>query len=295
MPLSSFLTEKFKKMKNHIISYNNDRIILSHERRKKAVMDIYPTNHLLTYIREGMLKVKQGSEVRCFTKGEFVLFKKYTPATITKTWGKEDTKFSSIVFTFQEDIVRFALDQLQHSSQRTPKVSFENILGIESNPVLTHFIRSLQLFFEEEVAMDDQLAKLKTTEALIGIIRTDPALAFQLGHFSVKSKADLFEYMNFHYLENKPLTEFARESGRSITVFKKDFHAVFNMTPAKWLKMKRLEYAHRLLSSTRLKPSEIYIDSGFEDLAHFSKSFKSRFGINPSEFKKTLQTSKHDF
>ena len=98
--------------------------------------------------------------------------------------------------------------------------------------------------------------------------------------------------MNFHYLENKPLTEFAKQSGRSISTFKKDFQAIFNTTPAKWLKNKRLEHAYSLLSTTQRKASEVYIDSGFEDLAHFSKSFKSRFGINPSEFKKSLQTSK---
>ena len=280
-------------MNNQVITYNNNRIILSHERKKKAILDIYPSNHLLTYIREGMLKVKQGNEVRCFTRGEFVLFKKFTPATITKTWGNEALKFSSIVFTFHEDIVRDALNQLQTSPlSLTKKTSFETIIGIESNPVLNQFIQSLQLFFDEKVEMNNQFARLKTTEALIGIIQTDASLVYQLKHFSERSKADLFEYMNFHYLENKPLTEFAKQSGRSISTFKKDFQAIFNTTPAKWLKNKRLEHAYSLLSTTQRKASEVYIDSGFEDLAHFSKSFKSRFGINPSEFKKTLQTSK---
>lgn len=272
-------------MNNQLITYNNNRIILSHERRKKATIDIYPSQHLLTYIREGVLKVKQGKEMQCFSKGEFVLFKKYTQATITKAWENQEVKFSSIVFTFQEDLIQEVLTQLDIPLQTKNRKPFENIVGIVSNPVLNQFIQSLQLFFEGGVKMDEQLAKLKTTEAIIGIIRTNDELIYQLQNFSVKSKADLHQYMNFHYLENKKLIDFAKESGRSISVFKKDFQSIYNTPPARWLKNKRLEYAYKLLTSTNRKASEIYLECGFEDLAHFSKSFKSKYQINPSQIK----------
>lgn len=278
-------------MNNQLITYNNNRIILSHERRNKAVIDIYPSQHLLTYIREGELKVKQGKEIQCFSKGEFVLLKKYTQATITKTWCSDGIKFSSIVFTFQEDLIQEILSQLNIQTTTKNKKPFENIVGVISNPVLSQFIQSLQLFFEEGIEMDNQLAKLKTTEAIIGIIRTNEELAHQLQNFSVKNKADLHHYMNFHYLENKKLKDFAEGSGRSISVFKKDFQAIYNISPAKWLKKKRLNYAFKLLTTTNRKASEIYLECGFEDLAHFSKSFKSQFQINPSSIK-AAQTSK---
>ncbi|MBD0404928.1 AraC family transcriptional regulator [Flammeovirga sp. EKP202] len=278
-------------MKNQLITYKKNRIIFSHERKNKAIIDIYPSQHLLTYIREGILKVKQGKEVQCFSKGEFVLFKKHTQATITKTWGKGEIKFSSIVFSFHEDLIQEIFTQLNIQSPKKSKKSFENILGVISNPVLNQFIQSLDLFLNEGVEMDNQLARLKTTEAIIGLIRTNNELSYQLQNFSVKSKADLHQYMNFHFLENKKLVDFAKETGRSISVFKKDFQAIYDTTPAKWLKKKRLDYAYKLLTTTNRKASEIYLECGFEDLAHFSKSFKSQFQINPSQIK-TLQTSK---
>ena len=278
-------------MNNQLITYNNNRIILSHERRNKAVIDIYPSQHLLTFIREGILKVKQGKEVQCFSKGEFVLLKKYTQATITKTWCRGGIKFSSIVFSFQEDLVQEVLAQLNMESKVNIKKPFDNIVGIVSNPVLDQFIQSLHLFFEKGIEMDNQLVKLKTTEAIIGMVRTNEELAYQLQNFSIKSKADLHQYMNFHYLENKKLVNFAKESGRSISVFKKDFQSIYNTTPAKWLKNKRLEHAYKLLTTTNRKASEIYLECGFEDLAHFSKSFKRKFQINPSQIK-TIQTTK---
>ena len=270
-------------MENQLISYNNTRILLSHERKQKVVLDIYPLRHLLTYVREGMLKVKSGKETRCFAAGEFVLFKKFTRATITKTWCSNSNKFSSFVFTFHEDLVREALIQLNLSLDRPEKKKPENILGIGQNPVLSNFIQSLQLFFSQGIEMDTPMARLKTLEAIVGIAGTDKNLAHQLQDFSVKSKAGLHEYMKFHFLENKALSEFSRESGRSLSAFKRDFQELYGIPPRKWLRQKRLNHAYNLLKTTGRKPSQIYMECGFEDLAHFSKSFKQQFGLNPSE------------
>lgn len=275
-------------MNNNLVLHNNSRIILSHERKSKAVMDIYPTNHLLTYVREGMLKVKNGNLSQCFIKGEFVLFKKYTPVTITKTWDKGDARFSSIVFTFQEDLIQEALKQLRITAKLSTYTATEDILGIASNPVLEQFIHSLQAFFDQGLAMDEDIATLKTLEALVGMVKAQPNLAQQLQSFSKNSKADLHQYMQFHYLENKDLETFAKASGRSLSAFKKDFKALYQMSPYKWLKEKRLEHARHLLLHTSKKASEIYLECGFEDLAHFSKSFKEYFNINPSSLKKAV-------
>ena len=93
-------------MKNkQLVTWNNHRIILSHERREVAKMDVYPLNHLLIYVREGELKIKTGKTIHSFAKGAFVLLKKYTQTHITKTWNKDENLFSSVVFTFQEDLV----------------------------------------------------------------------------------------------------------------------------------------------------------------------------------------------
>ncbi len=265
------------------ITYNNTRIIQSNERRSKAVKDIYPSQHLLTYIREGLFKVKYGKETRCYKKGDFVLIKKFTPATITKTWCPEGIKFSSVVFIFHEDLVNNALNQLNYPFNSDKKTVFQPVIGIDTNPILQNFIASLQLFWEDGVIMDDQLARLKTIEALVGMAKTDPSITHQLLDFSQPSKADLHHFMKKHFLENKKLEEYARESGRSLSTFKKDFQSLFGTSPARWLKTSRLEHAYKILSSTSNKPSEIYLQCGFEDLAHFSKSFKSHFGVNPSQ------------
>ena len=44
----------------------------------------------------------------------------------------------------------------------------------------------------------------------------------------------------------------------------------------------------RLLTFTNKTPSVVYLEVGFEDLAHFSRSFKQEFGINPSAVEKKV-------
>lgn len=270
-------------MNSQLVTYNNSRIILSHERLKKTVMDAYPNQHLLTYVREGVLKIKQGKEEYCFHQGDFVLLRKYSQATITKTWDEKSNKYSSIVFSFHEDLVRQVIEQLDVHNKVMSQLSNKSVVEIEANPVLNQFIHSLQIFFEGGLEMDENLAKLKTTEALIGIMRTQPQLIHELRGFSEKNKADLHQYMKFNFLKNKKLKTFATESGRSLSVFKKDFQNIYQTSPAKWLKQKRLEHAYQLLKTTNKKASDIYLECGFEDLAHFSKSFKSQYQINPSQ------------
>lgn len=270
-------------MNNLVFAHNSSRIILSHERRNRVTLDIYPARHLLTYIREGVLKVRYGKEVQCFSKGDFVMFRKHSPVTITKTWQDGEVKFSSIVFTFQEDIVRQALEYMNIETSIKGKSAFENVLAIETNSFLKQFIHSLHVFFDEGIEMNEQLAKLKTMEALVGIIRTREDIVSQLQDFSVSRKADLHKYMNFHFLENKKLADFAAETGRSLSVFKRDFQSLYSTTPAKWLKRKRLEHAYEMMKNNQQRASEIYLKCGFEDLAHFSRSFKAQFGFTPSQ------------
>lgn len=55
------------------------------------------------------------------------------------------------------------------------------------------------------------------------------------------------------------------------------------ITPQKWLIDKRLQLAYYQLSEKRKKPTEVYLEVGFEDLSHFSFAFKKKYGIAPTQ------------
>jgi len=95
-------------------------------------------------------------------------------------------------------------------------------------------------------------------------------------------KLDLVEFMEKNYMFNLSLEKFGYLTGRSLTTFKKDFEKVFQSTPGKWLTHKRLQLAHYQILEKKRKPSDVYIDVGFENLSHFSFAFKKQFGYNPT-------------
>lgn len=56
-------------------------------------------------------------------------------------------------------------------------------------------------------------------------------------------------------------------------------------TPIRWLWSKRLEYAYELASNgSFMTVSQIALESGFTEFAHFSRSFKKTYGVSPSDF-----------
>ncbi|WP_444243595.1 helix-turn-helix domain-containing protein [Elizabethkingia anophelis] len=89
--------------------------------------------------------------------------------------------------------------------------------------------------------------------------------------------------MNLNYMFNVSVESFAKLTGRSLSVFKRDFEKVFSSSPKKWLRNKRLEEAYYLIKHKKQKPTDIYLDLGFENLSHFYFSFKQKFGKTTSE------------
>ncbi|QBA21629.1 AraC family transcriptional regulator [Chryseobacterium indologenes] len=89
--------------------------------------------------------------------------------------------------------------------------------------------------------------------------------------------------MNKNYMFNVSVDAFARLTGRSLSGFKRDFSKIFKMAPKQWLKEKRLKEAYYLIKTQDKKPSDIYLDLGFENLSHFYSSFKKKFGITTTE------------
>jgi len=88
---------------------------------------------------------------------------------------------------------------------------------------------------------------------------------------------------NFHH--NLPIETFAEMCHRSLSSFKRDFRKLYGTSPGRWLVGRRLSHAMSLLQHTQLSITQISFECGFEDLSHFSRAFKDKFGRNPSAYR----------
>lgn len=79
----------------------------------------------------------------------------------------------------------------------------------------------------------------------------------------------------------------AAELGMTLRSLQKRF-TEFDITPREWMAQRRLERTRRklddhLLASRSIK--QIAFDCGFRDFSHFSRSFKSAFGLSPRAYR----------
>ena len=161
------------------------------------------------------------------------------------------------------------------------------MIDLTGNVFLKGFFDSLVPYIENPQKLTAKIAELKTYEAIELLLQTGDVFKKFLFDFQEPHKIDLEAYMNHNYKYNVPLSSFAKLTGRSLSSFKRDFTKLFDSTPEKWLQQKRLEQAHFLISKKKQRPSEAYLEAGFENLSHFSFAFKKQFGYVPTELTKT--------
>jgi AraC-like DNA-binding protein len=78
----------------------------------------------------------------------------------------------------------------------------------------------------------------------------------------------------------------AREAGLNINKLQEGFKKLYGSTVNNYVQKVRLDAAYNLLTKTELSISEIVNAIGLSSKSYFSKIFKERHGIAPSEFRK---------
>ena len=144
------------------------------------------------------------------------------------------------------------------------------------------FIHSLKQYYNHGI-INEPFADVKREELLIILLQNQPELAGVFFDYGIPEKINLEEFMNRNFKFNVSMQRFAYMTGRSLSAFKRDFKTIFNETPGRWLVQKRLEEAYFLIDKKDKKPSDFYLDLGFEALSHFSFAFKKLFGLTPTE------------
>ena len=245
---------------------------------KEISPEQFIADHTFVYVVKGIMNLYDGSEHYELKAGEYCIARKNRLCRFNKI--KVDGELEKVFVFFDEAFLkRF---QQKHKS-KTPKFnSSSTLVNVNKNEFLPNYIQSLQPYYNHG-KIQDAFANVKREELLIILLQQQPEFAGLFFDYGIPQKINMEEFMNRNFKFNVSIERFAFLTGRSLSAFKRDFKATFNNTPNQWLVQRRLQEAHFLINKKNKKPTEIYLDLGFEALSHFSFVFKKEFGLTPTE------------
>jgi len=262
-----------------MVRTENNRLFFTCDSTRYVAAENVIPEHGLAYIFEGELETNDGVNTVILKQGDCFFASRNSLFRFRKLASPEK-QLKTVAIPFSQSFLQgFYSGHPPQLSGRGPSATFR----LKPNPLWTSLFSSLQPYLVMQDELPDELCLIKVHEALAILRSLVPGIDQLLADFSMPGKIDLEEFMQKNFVFNLPLERFAYLSGRSLSSFKRDFNQIFKSTPQRWLTHKRLEQAHYLISSRETRPSEAFVEVGFENFSHFSAAFKSHYGYSPSQ------------
>lgn len=198
-----------------------------------------------------------------------------------------DAEFCVILLFLPDEFICDALRAV--APQEFPRQeTHAPVLPIETDATLEAFFHSMMSYFARMQPPDRALLELKFRELLLTATANPKNRELQAYFCSLlkgPQASTLRQVMESNFCFNLSLEEYAQLCSRSLSAFKRDFQKMYGTTPGKWLLGKRLALAGELMRNTDKTVSEVAYESGFENLSHFSRVFRSHFGAAPAAWR----------
>lgn len=237
---------------------------------------------LYTYIISGTGTARVENENKSLSTGDSFVIARRQKVSITFQPTEEDEGyFNAISIRISETDID---DYFLHSSIPDKKCTETNdmIQQLSDHPLLHGLSLLLEDGMKQGFRAEWKFTKMKIQECIDILVALDERIYHWFAKHNHWQKIDLRTFMENNFRHNIPLVQLAQATGRSLSTFRRDFIQEFGTTPSRWLIARRLEEAYHLITSGK-HPGEILIELGFESFSHFTRCFKQRFGMLPSE------------
>ncbi|MEO5891458.1 MAG: AraC family transcriptional regulator [Ferruginibacter sp.] len=244
----------------------------------------YLEENALIFVLEGALKIQCGSIGYEVNKNQMALVKKNILLELQVVADPDATlKTEYILFSLRYDLVK----EFTKLAELCITVKEELLPVIVNAPdkQMMKYMESLEPYFHAPEKVDGNLVKIKLLELLFYVSGMHNKILEQLLDLREHFHCNIVATVEENIMNPLSLHQLAVLSGRSLSSFRRDFLAIYNMPPSQWIRQKKLEKSKELLVSTTMTVTDICYTTGFENIAHFSRIFKSQFGCPPSGYR----------
>lgn len=251
-----------------------------------------PDEACFLYVIEGEINYKLEKENLRASNKDALLLK--CGNYFSQMKSSKTTKIQEIVFIhFHPDILKKIYEKELPKIFQLPEIKEENnnICKINNDFLIQKYIEGLLFYFDNPSLINEEIVVLKLKEIILLLCQTKNAPVIQqiLSQLFSPTDYSFKQLMDDHIFSNLSIEEFAQLTNLSLSSFKREFKKVYNDSPANYIKAKKLEMAAELLVISEERVTNIAFDCGFNDLAHFSKSFQEKFKCSPSNYRWNLK------
>lgn len=244
------------------------------------------TDYLLHVLSARMLwKTHNGTwsaeagETVFFKKGAYILPTQVEDDLCIELFFIPDTFVRETIIDLAEDLPMIS----EHDETR------ELTIRVNNDVALSAFFKAMTIYFASEEKPAEALLRLKLKELLTSILlgQSNRSLSAYFRFLAANEAPSLPAIMEMNFCHNLSIESFAEMCHRSLSSFKREFQKYYGISPGKWLLERRLQHSASLLETTAMSVTEIMCECGFEDLSHFSRTFKEKFGLSPTAYRES--------
>ena len=236
--------------------------------------------NMFSFLQVGKKQVHFAGTSVAVNKNQSLLLKKGNWLW-TELLETEEIYYPKLFFFSQKKLREFLekhTDQKRETGKESPYFIIRNDAYISS------YLNSLSTISQAPALFMENLLAVKFEELMLYLLQKyGNEFKIYLQSLIISETSSFKKILESKIHSNLKLGEIAFLCNMSLSTFKRHFINEYQSSPGKWFQDQRLQKAKETLEEGNLKPAEIYLDFGYNNLSNFSIAFKNKFGINPSE------------
>ncbi|MBR6577474.1 MAG: helix-turn-helix domain-containing protein [Clostridia bacterium] len=249
----------------------------------KGYLSHYHDAHELLYVISGKISVNICGEEREAGAGSLLVFSRFEEHSV-RVLTPEYRRYTLLISPV---LARADDDYLLSSVLINRTGRFDHIITFdrEQNLIETLMNQMAEEFAKQE-PMSEKMLDSMLTRLLVLLYRKRPELFLTDENRNTEIVRELQAKFEKDYSEHFSLSELALGYHISESHLSHIFKSVTGYAPIEYLMSCRLSAAKNLLSSSDKSIKEIIDLCGFSDESNFSRTFKKKVGMTPTEFRK---------
>jgi AraC-like DNA-binding protein len=244
------------------------------------------------------LVVVYGGSIALETAGGSTVLRKNEAALLPPGFRRSSGRHSLVAITLPPSGVAEAAASIAGSASRTPIHEAWELKLLKEGPmegVIQSLLASLNAVLPlgadlvGNLMWDDVLLRAAALLLDPRLLREEPADLLRYRERRGRTNFDeLIDYIRDHLDQPLRLSDLEARSHLSRWALQEAFRQRLDATPMEWIREQRLQRAmeHLQRAEERLPLKELALNCGYLRLSHFSRDFKKRFGISPSQIQR---------